>query len=120
MNNKKFTATVAIPAAAANLLNPPTVTGGVNGGSSPCYLLIQHLHVMNTSSGAVSVSLWLGATGGSAAGTELAFPAKSVPAHDSVDFYSPGIRIDSTQFLTGLAGSVSTLVLTATGEIGVA
>lgn|SRR3990167_3393536 len=47
-----------------NLLNPPTATGGVNSGSSPNYLILKHLRIVNKTAGAVTFSLWLGATGG--------------------------------------------------------
>ena len=56
MQNKKMAfGPVAVAASAGNLLNPPTVTGGVNAGSSPCYILLQHLRVVNKSSAAVPI-----------------------------------------------------------------
>ena len=120
-SNRKFAfGPVAVAAVAGNLLSPPTVTGGVNAGSSPCYLLLQHLRVVNKTGSAVSMSLFLGATGASAAGTEFAWSATSVPAFGVLDFYDPGYRIESTQFLVGLASQVTALVISGSGEIGIA
>lgn len=112
---------IAIPAAAGNILNPPTLAGGVNppAGSAASYLLIRHIRVVNKSAAPVPVQFFIGATGGSAAGTEFAFGAKSVPANDSVDWYGE-LRLETADFLTGIAGTVTTLVFNAEGEIGVA
>lgn len=112
---------VPIAAAVGNLFNPPTLGGGVNppAGSAASYFIIRHLRVVNKSAAAVPVSLFIGATGVGAAGTEFAFPAKSIPANDSVDWYG-AVRLDIADFLTGLAGTVTTLVISGEGEIGVA
>lgn len=111
---------LAIAAAAANILNPPTLAGGVNppGGSAASYIILRHIRIVNKSAAPVPVSLFIGATGGSAAGTEFAFAAKSVPANDSVDWYG-SVRLDIADFLTGFAGTVTTLLFNAEGEIGV-
>ena len=117
--NKPASTTVAVAASAGNLLNPPTVTGGVNAGSSPCYILIRHMRVVNKSAAAVNMSAFIGATGGSAAGTEFVWATSSVPAYSYLEWYGCA-RLDSTQFLTGLAGTVTTLVLEIDYEIGIA
>lgn len=111
---------IAIPAAAGNLFNPPTLTGGVNppAGSAASYFLLRHIRIVNKSAAAVPVSLFIGVTAGSAAGTEFAFASKSVPANDSIDWYGE-VRLDTADFLTGLAGTVTTLVISGEGEIGV-
>lgn len=120
-SNKQVTiGPVAIPAAAGNLYNTPTLAGGVNppAGSAASYTIIRHIRIVNKSAAPVPVSLWIGATGGSAAGTEFAFAAKSVPANDSIDWYG-AVRLNTADFLTGLAGTVTTLLFNAEGEIGV-
>jgi hypothetical protein len=102
-----------------NLLNPPTASGGVNAGSSSQYILIYWLKVVNKTAGAVTYSLWLGATGANAAGTELAI-AKSVAANDTDHLYFPsGIRIDAADFLVGGASALTSLSIYGGGEIGV-
>ena len=122
MQNKKFRAgPIALTTTlTTNILNPPTVTGGVNAGSSPCYIIIQHIRIVNKTGSSATFSLWLGATGANAAGTEVVGQAKSVGAFDAYDFYSPGLRLDSTDFLVGGAGTATALSITIEGEIGVA
>lgn len=101
-----------------NLLNPPTAAGGVNGGASAQYIIIKHFRVVNKTAGAVTVSLWLGATGANAAGTELGWQATSVPANSFLDIY--GItRFDAADFLVGGASANTSLSLEGEGEIGV-
>lgn len=102
-----------------NLLNPPTATGGVNGGSSPCYIVLKHLRIVNKTGSAATFSLWLGATGANAAGTEVVGIGLSVAANSSYDWYGL-MRLDSTDFLVGGAGTGTALTIMGEGEIGVA
>lgn len=102
-----------------NILNPPTATGGVNGGSSPMYIILRHIRIVNKTAGAVTFSLWLGATGANAAGTEVVGQALSVAANSAYDWYGM-MRIDSTQFLVGGASAATSLSIQGEGEIGVA
>ncbi len=121
MQNKRFrSGPIALTATlTTNLLNPPTATGGVNAGSSPMYLLITQLHFVNKTAAPGTVSLWLGATGANAAGTEV-LTGYAIPANSTYDWYSPGLRLDSTDFLVGGANAVTTITMIAIGEIGVA
>ena len=102
-----------------NILNPPTATGGTNGGSSPQYILLRHVRIVNKTAGAVTFSLYLGATGANAAGTEFIGTAKTVPANDYIDWYGE-VRLDSTDFLVGGASAATSLTIQGEGEIGVA
>lgn len=111
---------VALAAAAANILNPPTLAGGTGlaGTNANTYLIIKHLRVVNKTAAPVTASLFIGATGASAAGTEFGYSAKSIPANDSVDYYGMA-RLDAADFLTGLAGAAASLTIEGEGEIGV-
>lgn len=102
-----------------NILNPPTVTGGVNGGSSPTYIVLKHIRIVNKTGSAATFSLWLGATGANAAGTEVIGTALSVAANTAYDWYGM-LRLDSTDFLVGGAGTTTALTITGEGEIGIA
>lgn len=86
-----------------------------NLSSALIYTVIKHIHLFNTDTSARTVSLYVGATGGSAGGTEL-FKTLSIPPNSSYDFYSPGIKLVSTNFLSGLASSASTITITIFGE----
>jgi hypothetical protein len=120
MQNKVFrSGPVAVANAAGNLLNPPTGAGGVNAGPSNQYIIVKHIRVVNKTGAAVNISLWIGATGGSAAGTEFAWSATPVPANQFLDFYGQ-VRLDTTDFLTGLASAAASLTIEFEGEIGVA
>lgn len=101
-----------------NILNPPTATGGVNGGSSAQYIVLRHIRIVNKTAGVVTVSLWRGATGANAAGTEFAFQATSVPANSYVDWVGLA-RFDAADFLVGGASAATSLSINGEGEIGV-
>lgn len=102
-----------------NLLNPPTAAGGVNAGASPQYITLKHLRIVNKSALAVSFSMWLGATGANAAGTEVIGQGQAVAANSSYDWYGL-LRLDAADFLVGAASSAGALSISGEGEIGVA
>lgn len=120
MNNKAFRfGPIALTnTLTTNILNPPTATGGTNGGSSAQYIVLRHVRIVNKTAGAVTFSLWLGATGANAAGTEVIGQAKSVPANDYIDWYGY-MRLDSADFLVGGASAATSLSIQGEGEIGV-
>jgi len=102
-----------------NILNPPTATGGTNGGSSSAYIILKHIRLVNKTAGAVTASFWLGATGANAAGTEIIGNALSVAANSFVDWYGL-LRLDAADFLVGGASAGTSLSIQGEGEIGVA
>lgn len=82
--------------------------------ASTIYTVIRHIHVANVTAGAVTFTLYVGATGGSAAGTEL-FKAYSVAANSSFDYYCT-LKMTSADFLSGLASAGSSLTIVVEGE----
>lgn len=104
---KRISGPAYLANAAADIYTPP---------ASTIYTTIRHIHVANKTGTAAKFTLYIGATGGSAAGTEIAY-AKNVPANDYVDlFWAPGLKMASTDFLSGLASAASTLTITVMGE----
>ena len=101
-----------------NILNPPTATGGVNGGSSAQYIVLRHVRIVNKTTSAATFSLWLGATGANTAGTEVIGQALAVAANSFLDWYGM-MRLDSADFLVGGAGTATALSIQGEGEIGV-
>ena len=101
-----------------NILNPPTAAGGVNGGSSAQYIVLRHISIVNKTGSAATFSLYLGATGANAAGTEVIGTALSVNANSRHDIYC-ALRLDSADFLVGGAGTATALTIAGEGEIGV-
>lgn len=110
----------AISNTVGNLLNPAlgSVSGPVGFTMTQPYLIINHMRITNKTGSGVTFTMYKGATGGSAAGTEYAFPGVTVPANSYLDWYGK-LRLDSADFLTGVAGAASALGFTAEGEIGV-
>lgn len=89
-------------------------TNVYNQGSALIYDVIKHIHVVNKTGVAATFTLYLGATGANAAGTEL-FVAQSVAANSSFDWYG-SLKMLSTDFLVGGAGTTLALVITIEGE----
>ena len=120
MQNKAFNfGPIALTATlTTNILNPAAATGGVNGGSSGQYIVLRHVRVVNKTAGAVTVSLWRGATGANAAGTEFLWQATSVPANSYIEAYGTW-RFDTADFLVGGASAGTSLSIQGTGEVGV-
>ncbi len=112
---------VAMGTSSANLVNPPTLTGGTGlaGTNTASYVIIRHINIVNKTSSAATFSMWLGATAGSAAGTEVVGTATTIAANSSFPWYG-SLRLDTADFLTGLASAGTTLTFQAEGEIGVA
>lgn len=120
MQNKAFRfGPVALTNAAANVLNPAGATGGVNGGSSAQYIILYQVDFVNKTNAAHTFSMYLGATGGSAAGTEVMGTAISVAANSTYTWRGR-LRIDSADFLTGLADANTAITVSGMGEVGVA
>lgn len=112
---------VAVANAVGNLFNPPTLTGGVNppGTSTASYYVLRHIRIVNKTAGAVTFSGYIGATGASAAGTEFLGTALSIAANSYVDWYGM-VRLDTADFLTGVASAATSLTIEAEGEMGIA
>lgn len=103
-----------------NILNPNiTSLAGVTGFTmTQPYLLIRHIRIVNKTAGAVTFSLWLGATGANAAGTEIIGVGLAVAANSAYDWYGI-LRLDAADFLVGGASAGTSLSIEGEGEIGV-
>lgn len=102
-----------------NILNPPTASGGTNAGSSSQYIILRHIRIVNKTAGAVTFTLYLGATGANTAGTEVIGTALSIAANSAYDWYG-ALRLDAADFLVGGASANTSLTIQGEGEIGVA
>lgn len=103
-----------------NILNPnvTSLAGPVGFTLAQPYLVLKHVRVVNKTASAATVSLWIGATGANAAGTEFAWQATSVPANSYVELFCD-VRLDAADFLVGGAGTTTALTFEAEGEIGI-
>lgn len=102
---KRVAGPAYIANAAADIYTPP---------ASTMFIVIRHIHVVNVTAGAVTFSLYIGATGGSAGGTEI-FKDQSVAAKSTFDYYCAQV-MKSTDFLSGVASAATSLVITVEGE----
>ena len=80
------------------------------------YAILTHIRIVNTTAGSLNVSLYIGASGASVAGTAFGFNVYPVAANSYVDWYGR-VRLESTEYLTG-GDSGSGLTFEAEGEIG--
>ena len=113
---------------AANILSPGTATGGVlptinaSGGTfatsqyvNLC-IVITHLHIINTAATPIFLTLYLGASGGSAGGTEFAWGGTLIAANDYDDFYTE-TPIYVGEFLTGIASASTSMTIEGAGYL---
>lgn len=97
--------------AATNIYTPPT--------SSQVTLnaYLTQIHLANTDSVAHTWTLYIGATGGSSGGTEIG-KAVSIAANTTQDLYfGDGIRLLTTDFLSGLADAASKITIVILGYV---
>src|ERR1700693_6063762 len=69
--------------------------------SALIYGNIKQIHIANVTGSAATFTLYIGATGGSAGGTELE-KTYSVAANTDFDRYFANLKLVSTTFLTGI------------------
>lgn len=105
---KRLAGPAFLAAAAADIYTP---------AASTIYTVIRHIHIANKTNTAATFALYIGATGGSASGTELfgGNAGHSVAANSEFDYYCT-LKMLSTDFLSGLAGTASALVIVVEGE----
>jgi hypothetical protein len=103
-----------------NVLNPPTLTGGVNvGGVAATYLIIKKTFIISKVGGDTTISFWLGATGANTAGTEVIGSQRSLPGRGVIECFDR-LRLDAADFLVGGCSAGGSAVAIFEGEIGVA
>lgn len=102
-----------------NIINPnvTSLAGPIGFTMTQPYLILRHIRIVNKTAGAITFSLWLGATGANAAGTEVIGTALSVAANAAFDWYG-ALRMDAADFLVGGASAGTSLTFEAEGEIG--
>ena len=83
--------------------------------SALVYDVVRHIHIVNKTGSAATFTLYLGATGANAAGTEIFGTARSVAANSAFDWYG-ALKIVSTDFIVGGSGTATALSITIMGE----
>lgn len=95
-------------------LTTTLTTNVYNQASALIYDVITHLEVTNKTASAATFTLYIGATGANAAGTEW-FTAVSVAANSQYHWYGEK-KIVSTDFIVGGAGTTLALVIQMESE----
>lgn len=95
-------------------LTTTLTTNVYNQSSALIYDVIKHIHIANKTGSAATFTLYLGATGANAAGTEL-WLGYSVPANSAFEWYG-NLKVVSTQFIVGGSGTATALTIFAEGE----
>lgn len=110
---------VALSAAAANILNCAigSLTGPVGYTQTQPYIIVKHVRAVNNDSAAHTAKLFKGASGAQAVGTEVIFAGTSIAANSYADWFGQ-MRLDSADFLTGLADVANKITLEIDAEIG--
>ncbi len=105
---RRIAGPAAIASSATNIYTPP---------ASTIITYIYQIHIVNRTAAAVTFTLYVGATGGSASGTEISGLSHSVAGASEFDMYFPsGLPLKSTDFLTGIASAATSLTITVIGE----
>lgn len=101
-----------------NLIAPAAAgAGGVGYVATATYILLRHIRIVNKTASTLTFSLWRGATGANAAGTEVVGQALPVLANQAFDWYGTMRLEGANGFLVGGASAVG-LTLEAEGEVG--
>jgi hypothetical protein len=113
------------PVALTNTLTTNILNGNITSLAGPIgftmtqpYIVIRHIRILNKTATAATFSLWKGATGANAAGTEIIGTGVSVAANSYFDWFGQ-LRMDSSDFLVGGSGTATALTIQGEGEIGV-
>lgn len=97
--------------------NVTSLAGPVGFTMTQPYLIVRVITVTNKTAGSVTFSLWKGATGANAAGTEL-YNGIAVPAN-SIWRDARVLRLDAADFIVGGASAGTSLTIEFEAEIGV-
>src|SRR5258708_16510349 len=102
-----------------NILNPGTTTGGTGmpSTSTNLYFVIKHFRIVNKTAGAVTYTLYIGATGANAAGTEFDGISNSVSANSYVGWYAQ-LTLHAADFLVGGASAGTSLTFKPQRQLG--
>lgn len=95
-------------------LTTTLTTNVYNNTSALIYDVIRHIHIANKTANSATFTLYLGATGANTAGTEL-WLGFSIAGNSAFDWYG-ALKMTSTDFLVGGAGTTTALTITGMGE----
>ncbi len=95
-------------------LTTTLTTNVYNNTSALIYDVIKHIHVANKTASAATFTLYIGATGANAAGTEYLLGV-NVAANSEYNHYC-NLKLLSTDFIVGGSNTATALTITLMGE----
>lgn len=102
-----------------NIIAPAAAGASAVGYTATAsYVELRHIRIVNKTAVPVTFTLYKGATGANAAGTEVVGTAKSIPANDAFDWYGEMRLEGANGFLVGGASANTSLTFQAEGVIG--
>lgn len=102
-----------------NILNPPVqAAAGVGIAAQNINAVVRHIRIVNKTAGAVTFSLWLGASAGNVAGTEVIGQGKSIAANDFFEWFGT-LRFEPADFLVGGTNTATALSIQGEGVLAV-
>lgn len=117
---ERFGPVAMVTGSTPNLVHPADAgANGVGYTATAHYIILRHIRLVNKTAGPITVSLYVGATGGSAAGTEFLGTALSIAANSAYDWYGL-LRLGNADYLTGSASANTSITFEAEGEVGLA
>lgn len=102
-----------------NIIAPAAAGAGAVGYTATAvYIILRHIRIINKTGSPATFSLWHGATGGNAAGTEVIGQGMSVAANSYFDWYGLERLEGANGFLVGGSNTATALTLIGEGEVG--
>lgn len=99
--------------------NVTSLAGPVGFTLTQPYIILRHIRIVNKTGSAATFSLWLGATGANAAGTEVIGQGTSIAGNGGYFDWYGMLRLDAADFLVGGSNTATALTIEGEGEIGV-
>ena len=112
------------PVALTNTLTTNIIAPAAAGASAvgytatATYIIIRHIRIVNKTAASATFTLYKGATGANAAGSEVVGTAYPVGANSAFDWYGMMRLEGANGFLVGGASANTTLTFQAEGEVG--
>ena len=102
-----------------NIIAPAAAGASAVGYTATAsFIILRHIRIVNKTASSATFTLYKGATGANAAGTEVIGTAYPVGANSAFDWYGMMRLEGSGGFLVGGASAATTLTLQAEGEVG--
>lgn len=102
-----------------NIVAPAAAGAGAVGYTATAdRITLTKIRIVNKTGAAATASLWKGATGANAAGTEVIAQGTSVPANSYIEWVGKLVLEGTNGFLVGGSNTATALTFEGEGEIG--